>query len=67
MKAYLKVNKTLSTSTTPYLLLFFVPLLFFVSGCTSYQMNSIWKDREIKIDGISTDWVGALALKGSEN
>lgn len=30
------------------------------AGCTTYEMNSLWKMDEINIDGRSSDWLGKL-------
>lgn len=41
-------------------LLFILPLGVFVFGCKSTELNCIWKDREIVIDGNHTDWKNTL-------
>lgn len=39
-------------------LIFFAVLI--QAGCTTYEMNSLWKTDEINIDGKSSDWLGKL-------
>ncbi|MFC2158889.1 hypothetical protein ACFLT9_13735 [Acidobacteriota bacterium] len=41
-------------------------LVMFASGCREYQMKSQWKDREIRIDGDSSDWTGLLGYVEQE-
>ena len=53
---------------TPVCILFFVFFLaLFHTGCTSLELKSQWKDREIVIDGKSKDWLGALYYFEDEN
>lgn len=44
--------------------LFFIILfsctLFLLVGCRTIELNSSWRDREITVDGASSDWLGAL-------
>jgi len=35
-------------------------LLFSQTGCSAFEINSLWREKEILIDGNSSDWLGAL-------
>ena len=41
-------------------------LIVFTTGCREYEMKSQWKDREIHIDGDSSDWSGLLGYVEEE-
>ncbi len=42
-------------------------LVIFITGCSSMEMASSWRDREIKIDGIQDDWQNQLIYIEKKN
>ena len=42
-------------------------LAFWLSSCANLQFKSGWKDKNIKIDGRSDDWVGSLTYVDKQN
>ena len=36
-------------------------LVLSFTGCNEVELNSTWRDREIAVDGMSTDWQNAMA------
>lgn len=52
------VSRKISARHFTLALIFFAILL--QAGCTTYEINSIWRTDEIIIDGKSSDWVGKL-------
>ncbi len=38
-----------------------------LTSCVNLQFQSAWKDRDIRIDGRSDDWVGSLAYVNKQN
>jgi hypothetical protein len=55
-----------SRQSVPFLLLFFILLSFF-SGCTNLEMDSLWLDRVITIDGSDAEWENAKAYVEKAN
>lgn len=52
--------KEISASRLPILSFVLFLAIFVMVGCEKIELNSDWRDREIRIDGISRDWLGAL-------
>lgn len=41
--------------------LFFISLIFLLSGCYGFKLQSFWKGREIVVDGNDTEWQDKMA------
>jgi hypothetical protein len=49
--------------TNKFLIYLFI-FLIILSGCTSFNISSKWKNNEIKIDGNDSEWKGAMQNQG---
>lgn len=67
MKTKGKENTFTQNSKNFYLICVFVLLTFWLSSCANLQFKSGWKDKNIKIDGRSDDWVGSLTYVDKQN
>jgi len=48
-------------------LLILLIITLFMFGCSTLELNSNWREREITVDGGNTDWLGAMYYLEDEN
>ncbi|UCC39949.1 MAG: hypothetical protein JSV96_00345, partial [Candidatus Aminicenantes bacterium] len=47
--------------------LFLLFLTIFFAACVQFQLSSLWRDREVTVDGKHDDWLNALMYFEEEN
>ena len=67
MKTKDKEHTSTLKSKNFYLICVLVILSFLISSCATLQIQSGWKDNDIRIDGRSDDWVGSLTYVDKQN
>jgi hypothetical protein len=51
----------------PYLEVFLLIAAIILSGCGGQELASTWCDREVTVDGLDTEWNGAMTYVADEN
>lgn len=67
MRILTKVFKSIHILRLPILSFIILITIFFLAGCSTLELNSNWKDRDIVIDGKSNDWLGTMYYFEYEN
>jgi len=67
MKILSKVFKSLFFHRLPVTLFVLFIFAIFQVGCSTLELNSNWRDREITIDGENSEWMGAMWHFEDEN
>ncbi len=68
MKKFEKLSKKINMIKRPNFLIAIFLITIITIGCGSnLKLHSYWRDREIAIDGMHTDWQGAMTFIEKEN